>query len=69
MELQANATSIETNLGSSNHSYLGLVLTDKKYNSIPNIELFMPPHYLASLVIPSTATAIEILKTKDQYNE
>ena len=28
MELQANASSIETDLGGGNHSYLGLVLTD-----------------------------------------
>ena len=36
LELQANASSVETNLGGGNHSYLGLVLTDTKYTTIPH---------------------------------
>ena len=64
-----NASSVETDLGGSNHGYLGLVLTDKEYNSIPNIASFVPPHYPAPLVIPPTATAIEALQMKEQHNE
>ena len=36
MELQANASSVETELGGGNHGYLGLVLTDQEHNTIPN---------------------------------
>ena len=35
LELQSNASSVETNLGGGNHSYLGLVLIDEEYISIP----------------------------------
>ena len=36
LELQANASSVETDLGSGNHGYLGLVLTDAEYATINN---------------------------------
>ena len=36
LELQSNASSVETNLGGGNYSYLGLVLIDKEYISIPH---------------------------------
>ena len=31
LKLQANASSVEMNLGGENHRYLGLVLTDAKH--------------------------------------
>jgi len=68
-ELQANASSIETDLGGGNHGYLALVLTDAEYNSIPNTQPFVAPTYPAPLVIPSTATAIVALELKETYNE
>ena len=68
-ELQANASSVETNLGRGNHGYLGLVLTDEEYNSIPDTQPFEPPTYPPPLVIPVTATAIEALQIKEQHNE
>ena len=36
LELQSNASSIETDLGGGNHGYLGLVLTEEEYATIPN---------------------------------
>ena len=69
MELQANASSVETDLGSSNHGYLGLVLIDEEYNSIPNTAPFVPSHYPVPLVIPPTATPIKVLQIKEQHNE
>lgn len=68
-ELQANASSVETDLGGGNHGYLGLVLTDQEHNSIPDTQPFVPPTYPPPLVIPSTATAIEALQMKEQHNE
>ena len=35
LELQANASSVEIDLGGGNHGYLGLVLTDEEYSTIP----------------------------------
>ena len=61
-ELQANASSIETDIGGGNHGYLALVLTDEEYNSTPNTEPFVPLNYPALLVIPPTATAIEAMQ-------
>jgi len=68
-ELQANASSVETDLGGGNHGYLGLVLTDAEYNSIPNTQPFVPPNYPPPLTIPSTATAIQALQMKENHNE
>ena len=68
-ELQANASSVETNLSGGNHGYLGLVLTDAEYNSIPDTQPLAPPNYLLPLVIPLTATAIEVVQMKEQYNK
>ena len=71
IELQANASSIETDLGGGegNYGYLGLVLTDKEYATIPDTQPFIPLHYPGPLVIPSNATAIEALQLKDEHNE
>ena len=68
-ELQANASSVETDLGGGNHGYLGLVLTDAEYNSIPNTQPFVPPNYPPPLTIPSTATPIQALQMKENHNE
>ena len=52
-----------------NHSYSGLALTDKEYNSIPDVQTFAPLNYLLLLIIPLTATAIETLQMIEQHNE
>ena len=45
IELQANASSVEMDLGGGNHSYLALVLIDKEYTIIPNTTPFKAPTY------------------------
>ena len=69
LELQANASSVETDLGGGNHGYLGLVLTDEEYATITGTQPFVAPEYPAPLVIPPTATAIEALQLKDAHAE
>ena len=66
-ELQANASSIETNLEGRNYRYLGLVLADEDYMSNPNMEVFIPPTYPLQLNILADATAIQALELKDVY--
>ena len=68
-ELQANASSVETDLGGGNHGYLRLVLTDAEYASIPNTQPFVPPTYPPPLVIPANSTPIQALELKEEYNK
>ena len=69
MELQANASSVETDLGGGNHGYLGLVLTDQEYATIPHTAPFIPPNYPPALNIPTDATPIQALQLKDEHQE
>ena len=64
-----NASSIEKDLGRGNYGYLALVLSDKDYQSIPNISPFIPPTYLSLLTIPANATSIQVLELKEVYSE
>ena len=45
LELQANTSSVETDLVSGNHSYLWLVLIDQEYAIIPGIQPFIALTY------------------------
>ena len=69
LELQSNASSVETDLGGGNHGYLGLVLTDEEYASIPHTQPFIAPNYPPPLAIPATSTPIEALELKDRHQE
>ena len=69
LELQANASSVETDLGGRNHGHLGLILTDAEYALIPNTQPFIAPNYPSPLVIPATAIQIQALELKEQYEE
>ena len=69
LELQANASSVETDLGGGNHGYLGLVLTDEEYALIPNTQPFIAPNYPPPLVIPANTTQIQALELKEQHEE
>jgi len=69
MELQANASSVETDLGGGDHGYLGLVLSNVDYGLIPDTEPFIAPTYPPPLSIPADATAIQALELKDAHNE
>ena len=53
LKLQANASSVEIDLGGGNYGYLGLVLTDEEYVLILNIQSFIIPICLLPLVILS----------------
>ena len=68
-ELQANSSSVETDLGGGNHGYLGLLKSDEEYALIPNTQPFDAPTYPAALQLPSTATPIEALELKDAHAE
>ena len=61
---QANASSVEIDLGGENHEYLVLVLTDEQYKKIPNTETFVALLYQLPLIILSTVTLIEALNLK-----
>ena len=58
IELQANTSSVETDLRSRNHGYLALVLSNVEHTIILNIALFISPTYLSPLSIPTNATPI-----------
>ena len=60
-ELQANASSIESDLGGGDHGFLGLVLTDAEYATVPGTQPFVAPNYPAALTIPGNATPIEVM--------
>ena len=49
LELRANATSVESELGGGNHGYLGLVLTNTEYATI-TANPFVAPAFPGSLV-------------------
>ena len=51
LELQSNTSSVKTDLEGGNHSYLGLVLTEEDYASIPHTQPFIALNYLPLLTI------------------
>ena len=69
LELQANASSVETDLGGRNYGYLGLVLTNEEYALIPNIQPFIASNYPPPLVIPANTSQIQALELKEQHEE
>ena len=68
-ELQANSSSVETDLGGGNHGYLALVLSNAEHSTIPNAQPFVPSTFPPSLTIPYDATLIKALELKDIHNE
>ena len=68
-ELQANVSSVETDLGGRDYGYLGLVLTDAEYVNVPHTQPFTAPNHLNPLAIPPNATAIEALQLKEARTE
>ena len=65
LELQANARSVETDLGDSNYRRLGLILTDEECAAIPNTQPFVALQYPPPLVILATATQMQVLELKE----
>ena len=68
-ELQANASSIESDLGGGYNNYLGLTLTDEEHSTIPTTQPFVPPTYPPLLEIPAIATTIQDLHLKETHTE
>ena len=66
-ELQANASSVETGLGSRNHGYLGLVKVESEHSEIPNALPFVAPEHSPALNMPDDSTSIQALELKDQH--
>ena len=69
MELQANASSVEMDLGGDNYGYLGLVLIDDEYVSIANTQPFISPTYPYLLNIPLDVTVIQALELKHTHSD
>ena len=65
MELRANGSSVDTDLGGVNHGYLGLILADLEYSRIiPTPTQFQAPAWPGALVIDPAATAVEAMHEK-----
>ena len=68
-ELQANASSVGSDLGGGDHGYLGIVLIDSEYAQVLGTIPFVAPIFLAALTIPATVTAVQALQLREEYKE
>ena len=66
MELHANASSFDSDLGGRDHDYLGLVVNDVVY---PGAVPFVAPGYPGALSIPTTATPTEAINLREVHCE
>ena len=70
LELRANASSVETDLGGGDHGYLGLYLSDADYARIdPTPTPFIAPVWPGTLVIDAAASAVEAVHAKELHHE
>ena len=69
MELRANASSIETDVGRGDHGYLGLVLDDPDYATIPGTIPFIVVGYPGLLIIPTGTTHVTALQLREDRNK
>ena len=60
-ELQANSSSIETDLGGVKNGRLGLTTTDEEHSTISNTQSFDPPTCSPPLGAPLTAKEFKFL--------
>ena len=67
-ELRANASSVESDLGSGDHGFLGLVLDDTEYAKV-SLTAFDAPEYPNPLAIPTNTTQVEALSLREQHKE
>ena len=69
MELRANASSIDSELGGGDHGYLGLVLTDPEYLAVPGVSghNFIPPPYPGPLIIDPAASDVQAIQARDLH--
>ena len=66
-ELKSNASSVPTTLGSSNHGYLGMILTTAEYLRISPTETFTQPPNLGFLVSNPVGTAAQIASAEKNH--
>ena len=70
MELRANGSSGDTDLGGGDHGYLGLILSDPEYARIvPTPAAFRVPVWPGALLIDANATPIEAVRAKEHHRE
>ena len=71
MELRANASSVDSELGGGDHGYLGLVLSNTEYLSVPGVNgtRFTAPAYPGALVIPQNLTDVQALQLRETHKE
>lgn len=69
-ELQANASSVESDLGGGDHSCLGLVLTDEEYTNVtPPPPPFIVPVFPGALNIEPGTDQVQAFALREQYME
>lgn len=68
MELRANVSSVESDLGGGDHGYLGLVLTNAEHANVSAIP-FVPPNFPPPLVIPPGSDQVTALDLREQHKE
>ena len=66
-ELKSNASSVPTTLGSSNHGYLGMILTPEEYQCIAPENPFKQPQNPGILVPNPAGTAAQIASAEDTH--
>ena len=69
IELQANTSSVERDLGGVNHGYLEVVTTEAEHAEIPNASPFVAPECQHSLTTRENSTPIKALELKDKHAE
>ena len=67
IELQDNASSVESDLGWDNHGVLWLVKTEEGHAETKNTEDFIGPTYPGPLVIPAIAIDVEEFHAKNPH--
>ena len=59
----------DSTLGGGDHGYLGLVLTDEEYATVPGTTPFVAPTYPPPLTIPALTTPVQAIELRERYNK
>ena len=68
-ELRTNTNSAESDLGGSDHRYLGLVLTNEEYTRIMSDHPFVAPKFSDTLRIPASADTVDTLNLRENQTQ
>ena len=66
-ELQANASSVDTDLGGEDHGYLGLVLTENEYAKVVPNTSFIAPNFPGPLIICPRTDIVETMNLREAH--